>query len=217
MIQKYFQRVINNILPFVFMGLIIGVVIGKASWFRSFTWINDYLNYADIQTYYPDSGQSLFFDHFGPATLTFLLIAMIAFAGVHRIALGSREKNSRDTKGFSHTLESLGSLLAIAWLGLILGIALPALIFQGFTKFVVFFLNVSYPLVFLVEVTICAAILSGGFLNKVHSLVGRIGPQSLVVRVEGIVLLLLSIVMLTYEQNHLDLIRSFTYWVKSFL
>jgi hypothetical protein len=217
MFKKYFQRVINNILPFVFMGLIVGNVIGNASWLRGVGWINDFLNYADINTYYPDSGQSLFLDHFGPATLTFLLIAMIAFAGIHRIGFGSRERNSRDTKGFSHTLESFGSLLAIAWLGLILGIALPVLILQGFTKFMVFFLNVSYPLVFLVEVVICVAFLSSAFLKKVHSLAGGFGPQSLVIRVEGIVLLLLSAVMLAFQQKHQDLIYSFTYWVKSFL
>ena len=113
--------------------------------------------------------------------------------------------------------ESFGSLLAIAWLGLILGIALPVLVFQGLTKFVVFFLNVSYPLVFMVEAMICTALLSGAFLKKVHSMVGRYGPESLVIRVEGIVLLLLSTAMLTYQQNHQDLIGSFAQWVKSFL
>jgi hypothetical protein len=217
MFKRYFQKVKNNILPFLFMGLIVGNVIGNASRLRGVGWINDFLNYADINTYYPDSGQTLFLYYFGPATLTFLLIAMIAFAAIHRIGFGSREKNSRDTNSFSHTLESFGSLLAIAWLGLILGIALPVLILQGFTKFMVFFLNVSYPLVFLVEAMICVAFLSSPFLKKVHSLVGGFGPQSLVIRIEGIVLLLLSTVMLAFQSNHLDLIDSFTYWVRSFL
>jgi hypothetical protein len=94
---------------------------------------------------------------------------------------------------------------------------LPALIFQGYVRFTVFFLNVSYPLVFLVEAMICTALLSSPFLKKVHSLAGGFGPQSLVIRVEGIVLLMLSTVMLAFQQNHLDLIDSFTDWVKSFL
>jgi hypothetical protein len=217
MFKKYLHKVKNNILPFVFIGLIVGIVIGKASMFRGVGFINDFLNYADINTYFPDSGQSLFLNHFGPASLTFLLIAMIAFAGIHRIVFGSREKNSRDNGGFSHTLDTFGSLLAIAWLGLIVGIGLPALIFQGYVRFTVFFLNVSYPLVFLVEAMICTALLSSPFLKKVHSMAGGFGPQSLVVRVEGVVLLLLSAVMLTFQENHLDLIDSFTDWVKSFL
>ena len=217
MFQKYIQRIKNNILPFVFMGLIVGIVIGKASWFRSFGWLNDYIKYAGINTYYPDSGQSLFFDHFGPATLTFLLIAMFAFSGIHRIALGARERSFRDKKGFNHTLESFGSLLAIAWLGLILGITLPTLVFQGFTKFIVFFVNVSYPLVFLLEAAVCVAFLSGDTLKKVHNLAGGYARENIAIRAEGIVLLLLSIAMITYQQKHLDTIKSFTLWVKSIL
>ena len=212
MFKQYFRKAGISILPFLFMGLTVGIVIGKASWFRGIGWMNDYLNYADINTYYPDSGQSLFLSHFGPATLTVLLIAMFAFAGIHRIVRGSREK-----KGTTHTLESFGFLLSMAWLGLIVGIAVPALIFQGFRPFMMFFLNVSYPLVFLVEVAICTAFLAGPFLKKLHSLAGGFGPQSLVIRVEGLVLLLLSALMLAFQENHLDLIDSFTHWVKSFL
>lgn len=217
MFQKYIQRVKNNILPFVFMGLFVGIVIGKASWFRRFGWINDYLNYAGINTHYPDSGQLLFFNHFGPATLTFLLIAMFAFSGIYRIALGVREKNFRDSKGFNHTLESFGSLLAIAWLGLILGITLPTLIFQGFTSFIVFLVNVSYPLVFLVEANICVAFLSGDILKKVYDLAGGYARENLAIRAEGIVLLSLSMIMITFQQKHLDTIKSFTLWVKTML
>ena len=217
MFQNQIQRVKENILPFIFIGLFVGVVIGKASWFRSFAWVNDYLNYAGIDTRYPDSGQSLFFNHFGPATLTFLLVAMFAFSGIYRIALGVREKGPKERKGFNQSLESIGSLLAIAWLGLILGIMLPTLVFQGFASFITFFVNVSYPLVFLVEVNIGAAFLSGNTLKKVHDLAGGYHREMLATRAEGIVLLSPSIIMITYQQKHLDTIKSFTVWIKSML
>lgn len=217
MFKAQIQRVKENILPFIFIGLFVGVVIGKASWFRSFSWVNDYLNYAGIDTRYPDSGQALFFNHFGPATLTFLLVAMFAFSGFYRIALGVREKGPKDVKGFNQSLESIGSLLAIAWLGLILGIMLPTLIFQGFASFITFFVNVSYPLVFLVEVNIGAAFLAGNTLKKVNELAGGYHREMLAIRAEGIVLLSLSIIMMTYQQKHLDTIKSFTVWIKSML
>ena len=61
MFRKQIKRVRENILPFVYIGMFIGIVIGKASLFRRIDWLNDYLLYAKIDTYYPDSGQIVFF------------------------------------------------------------------------------------------------------------------------------------------------------------
>lgn len=217
MFQKYIQRVKNNILPFVLMGLFVGIVIGKASWFRSFGWINDYLKYAEIDTYYPDSGQILFFNHFGPDALTFLLVAIFAFSGIGRIVLGVREKGPEYNEGIVQSLENFGSLLAIAWLGLILGITLPILLFQGFASCITFFVFVAYPLVFLVEVNICTAFLSGDTLMKVNDLAAKYHKTNLGIRAEGLFLLSVAILALTYEDKHTDTIRSFTLWIRSML
>jgi hypothetical protein len=217
MFDNQIQRVKDNILPFVFIGLIIGIVIGKASWFRSIGWINSYLKYSGINTYYPDSGQILFLNHFGPETLTFLLVAMFAFAGIYRIALGSREEGPRSSSGMVQSFENFGSLLAIAWLGLILGIAVPTLIFQGFSSFIAFFVSVFYPLVFLTEVNFCTSFLSGDTLRKVHDSIERYGRGNLGIRAEGICLLALSILMLTYVDKHTDVINSFTHFIRSIL
>ena len=64
MFQNQIQRVRDNLLPFAIIGLLIGIIIGKASWFRSFGWISEYLRYAGINTRYPDSGQIIFLNHF---------------------------------------------------------------------------------------------------------------------------------------------------------
>jgi hypothetical protein len=217
MFDNQVQRVKDNILPFVLIGLFVGIFIGKASWFRSFGWINDYLKYAEINTYYPDSGQILFFNHFGPDSLTFLLVAIFAFAGIGRMARGVREKDLDDKDGIVQSLENLGSLLAVAWLGLILGMTPPVLIYEGFASSVGFLVNIAYPLVFLVEVNICIAFLSGDTLRKVHDLVERYDRSNFGVRGEGLFLLALAILILTYENKHVDTITAFTLWIRSFL
>ena len=217
MFDNQIQRVKNNILPYIFIGLFVGIIIGKASWFRSFGWINSYLKYAGIDTYYPDSGQILFFNHFGPDTLTFLLVAIFAFSGIGRIVLGVREKDPKNTSGIVQSLENFGSLLAIAWLGLILGMTLPVLIFQGFASCIAIFVSVFYPLIFLIEVNVCTGFLTGDTLGKLHDSIERYNRANLGVRAEGLCILGLAILALTYEDKHTDIIRSFTLWIRSIL
>jgi hypothetical protein len=217
MFQSQVQRVVDNILPFSFIGLFVGIVIGKASLFRSFGSLNNYFNYAVIDTHYPDSGQNLFFDHFNPDTLTFLLVAMFAFAACSRLVFGIREKFPEDGRGNIRSLENFGSLLAIAWLGLILGISLPTLLFQGFGSCIKFLVNIAYPILFLIEVRICTTFLSGKSLYKVHELAGGYNKNNLGIRAEGLVILVLAILMLTYQDRQSEAVRSFTYWIRSIL
>jgi hypothetical protein len=54
-------------------------------------------------------------------------------------------------------------------------------------------------------------------LYKVHELAGGYKNNSLGVRAEGLLLMILTIVMLTFHDRQTDAIRSFTYWVRSIL
>jgi hypothetical protein len=217
MFNNQIQRVKDNILPFVYIGLFVGIFIGKASWFRSFSWIDNFLNYIVINTYYPDSGQIIFFSHFEPDTLTFMLAAIFAFAAIIRITLGVREKDPTYNEGIIQSVENLASLLAIAWLGLILGITLPVLVFEGYRECIAFFVFVAYPLLFLVEVSICTAFLSGETLMKVNNLSARYLKMDFGIRLEGLFLLGLAMLVLTFQDKHSDMIYSFTRWVRTIL
>lgn len=194
------------------MGLLLGIVIGKASWLRSFGWINEYLVYAKINTYYVDSGQTIFLDHFDAGILMYLLIAIFVTAALQRVFLGIRDQGQK-TAGVIPTLASFGSLLAIAWAGMILGISIPTFIFQGYGKFVIFFLYIIYPLLFLIELKICTDFLSG----KLYAIVGLRGPSRLGIRVEGLVVMGIALTMLTYQELYFASIRSFTRWANSML
>ena len=213
--KKQIQRVRDNILPFVYIGLFVGVVLGKANLFRKIGWINDYILYANIDTKYPDSGQILFFNHFGTSTLTFLLVALFAFAGLHRIIFADQESHFENTGSFSRSLESFGSLLAIAWLGLIVGIALPVLLYQGIESCITFLVFAVYPMLFLIEVTICTAFLSSNSLDKLQVIFGRYTRLRLGIRMEGVVVLGIGILILTYEAKYSAILKSFAVWVKS--
>jgi hypothetical protein len=217
MFQSQVERVKDNIIPFAFIGLLVGIVIGKASLFRSISPINNYFNYAVIDTYYPDSGQILFFNHFNPNTLTLLLVAIFSLAAISRLFFGIREKFAEDGRGNIRTLENFGSLLAIAWMGLILGISLPTLIFQGVASCIKFLVYIAYPVLFLIEVRICTAFLSGKSLYKVHELAGGYNRHRVGIRAEGLVILVLAMLMLTYQDRHSEAVRSLTHWIRTML
>ena len=213
MFNYQLKRVKDNILPFACIGLLIGTVIGKASWFRSFPSLNNYFGYAGISTYFPDSGQIVFYNHFSPDTLTLLLVAIFGFAGITRLVLGVTERGPQDRTSIMQSLESIGALLAIAWLGLILGIMIPVFIFQSVTSGVNFLVNIFYPLIFLIEVSLCTELLSGNYLNKVRRLIGN--KANLGIRVEGLLILGLGGLILTYQSQHADTIDSLTVWITS--
>jgi hypothetical protein len=210
------QRAKENVLPFIGMGLFIGILAGKASWFRSFGWLNDYFVYAGINTYYPDSGQTLFFNYFDSGPLTFFVIAIFAYSAFSRVIFGIDEKGPRNCREIIRAIENFGSLLATAWLGLILGIMLPTLIFQGVVSCMTFSVYAVYPLLFLIEISICTAFLMSHALYRMKEFVGR-GKLKLGVRLEGLFLLGLTILMFTYEGKHSAAVDSFVLWAKSMM
>ncbi len=217
MFDNQIQRVKDNILPFTYIGLFIGVVIGKASWFRKIGWLNDYFRFSKIDTHYPDSGQIIFFNHFDPDTLTFLLIALFAFSAFYRIVFGTHERDSGNSRSINQTIENFGSLLAIAWLGLIAGIMLPTLIYEGIASCITFLVYAVYPLLFLIEVKICTAFLSGNSLYKLQVHFARFTRWKLGVRIEGLVILGLATLMLAYQDKYSATLESFTLWAKSII
>ena len=115
MLHEQIQRLKDNIIPFVLVGLFVGIVIGKASWFRSFGPIRDFLSFSGINTRYPDSGQRLFFAHFDAHLLTYILMAILVIVGLWQLFAGWRG-NGFLYRRMIGPLELVGSYLAIAWM-----------------------------------------------------------------------------------------------------
>ena len=207
------SKVKSNILPFIIIGLVLGLVIGKASKLRGIGTINDWLNFASINTYFPDSGQRLFFNYFFPEVLTFFLVVMLALAGFHRLVRGDREKFPDDRNSNSQALDNFGSLLAIAWLGLLIGISVPVMIYEHPLRGLEFLANAAFPLVFLIEVQVCTAFISGTGLNVVYNLAGGHSRTAVSVRAEGLVLVLAAGALMTFMEHHYQAIDWFVRWV----
>jgi hypothetical protein len=215
MFHQQIQRVKYNILPFMLIGFCIGIVIGKASWFRSINWLDNYLRYAQINTYHHDSGQTLFFKYFDPNVLTFLLFALFFFAGMNRLLFGSHEGSSKNVGSISHSIETFGSLLAIAWLGLTVGIALPVLLFQGVNSSIGLLVHTVYPIFFLIEVSICTTFLSGNALGIFQNIFGGSLGSNLGARIGGLLVLGIALTILTYETKYAAAVKSCIAWLKS--
>jgi hypothetical protein len=213
MFRTQIQRVLGNTLPFIFIGMFVGLFIRNATWFRSIGWFNDWLVYTRINTRYFDSGQMLFMRGFNPDSLTYMLVCLCFFSALHRIVFGSHGRHSR--WDFNQSIEQLGSFLAIAWLGLIVGITVPALIYQSIQSGVSFLTNAVYPLLFLVEVTLINGLLYRSSLLVFLSQNRIYHKLKNVIRLDGLIALALGILMLTYQNKYDSLLYSFTRWVRS--
>jgi hypothetical protein len=217
MFNYQIERVKENILPFFWIGIIVGIVIEKAEYLSGIDWLNSYLNYANIKIDYQTIGQKIFFEHFAPNTLMFLLVAIFFLSAVHRVFWGALEKEPKERKGIIYALENFGSLLGIAWLGLMLGIMLPALIFEGYSSFFKFLIFSTYPIVFLFEVSICTVFLYWEGLHKIPEYFDGYSKWRLGTRLEGVGILCLAILFLTYHKQHESMMNKFSQWLLSFL
>ncbi|EIF41619.1 hypothetical protein DOK_17955, partial [gamma proteobacterium BDW918] len=156
---------------------------------------------------YKDSGQSIFFEHFAPNTLLYILIAIFFFSALHRTIIGAIEKPPKHNEGAIYALENFGSLLAISWLGLMIGIMGPALYYEGFASFVKFLVLAIYPVMFLVEVSLCIAFLYWEGMRKIPTYIDDRTGWKWGTRAEGAFVLLLALIMLTYHQQYDSFIK----------
>lgn len=217
MFQYQIKRVKENILPFILIGFIVGLFIGKADFLNSINWLNLYFDYANIKIDYKDGGQKIFFEHFAPNTLMFLLVAIFVLSAAHRIFFGALEKSPKERKGIIYSLENFGSLLAIVWLGLTWGIMWPALIFEGHISFFKFLFLSVYPVLFLFEVTCCTIFLHWQGLHKIPEYIDGHRKWKVGTRLEGIAIFGLAILMLTYHEQYDTMMNSFSQWLVSLL
>jgi hypothetical protein len=92
---------------------------------------------------------------------------------------------------------------------------LPTLIFQGVVSCITFSVYAVYPLLFLIEVKICTAFLSGDSLYKLQVQFARFSSWKLGVRIEGLVILGMATLMLAYQAKYSAKLEAFTYWARS--
>jgi hypothetical protein len=206
MFNHQIQRIRDSIVPFACIGLLISVFIGKASWFRSIGFVRDFLKSSGIYSRYPDSGQQVFFSYFDSEVLTYILILILIFTGLWRTVVGKEESGFMQHDVLS-PLERFGSLLAIAWLGLIVGMVVPIGFYEGFASSFTFFATAVHPLLFLVSVALMSAFLSSELLAKVGSTVDRRMPGGLGTRAEGLVILGSGLLLTAFQDEYFAIVN----------
>lgn len=213
MFNGQIERIANNIGAFIWIGFIAGICVGTEEWFEKQEFVRCYLDYADLNIDISSFSETVFFEHFAPNTLILLLIAIYILSALHRMVFGSLEREPREKSGTIYSLENFSSLLAIAWLGMMLGISIPAFVFEGVYSFLKFLLLALYPSIYLVEVTLLTSLLYCEGLHKPPEFLNDKAAWKAGTRLEGFFILILGFLMLTYHQQYNEMMNSFSTWV----
>lgn len=198
-IQK--KRIKANIIPFAMIGLIVGGFIGFANQLKELSWLNGYLRYANITMDFSDLGSSVMFEHLAPNTLVVLLIAIFLFSALRRILFGALEAAPTEQSGIVFALENFASLLAIAWLGIMFGLLVPALAFSGWKAMAGFALLMLYAAIYLIEVSAATMLTHLQLISKLPIFTHERGRWKMKTRLEGIVILAIGFAALTYHKQ----------------
>ncbi|WP_152439491.1 MULTISPECIES: hypothetical protein [unclassified Marinobacter] len=145
--------------PFILTGLFAGLAIGLSEYLRKMDWLVSYLDYASIDFDLADAAQKILDENLAPTTLVFLVVIIFTMSALHRIFFGAMEFEPKERKGIIFILENFASLLGIAWLGLMWGLSVPALIFESKELFCGLLLMSLFPLILIFQLTVITSLI----------------------------------------------------------
>jgi len=207
MFKLQLQRIRENALPFVFTGLFSGLAIGLSEYFRQVDWLTDYLNYASIDLDLNEAAQKILNENLAPTTLVFLVVVIFTLSALYRIWFGAMESEPKERKGLIFVLENFASLLGIAWFGLMLGLVIPAAIFEG--KELAFSLLVmsAFPLILIFQLTMITSIIYLELFHKFPEWADKNSIWRMGTRLEGVMILALVFLFVTYHAVYVNLMN----------
>jgi hypothetical protein len=145
------NRILNNIFPFLIIGALSGYIsVCKVS-LESLIWLQDLQSFMKIDIDWEAISIDMFSEHAAPQSLTVIIVSLTFFSILHKLVYGEvQELNTWFGMKVVLSLENFGSLLAIAMLGLILGVAMSALTTGDVYSFIKFILVSTFPILTLV-------------------------------------------------------------------
>ncbi|WP_146162720.1 hypothetical protein [Vibrio splendidus] len=210
-LKNQLNRVRENICAFILLGMLSGFIVGGEDYLSDLKYLNSLLSLLDVQIDYKELGSSFMFEHFAPNSLVLILVFAFFFSSLHRIFHGAIRTEKVEEKGIIYSLVNFGSLLAIAWLGIMLGISFPALIFDGWKVSLSFWILSIYPVLFLIEISCCQLIMYWEGLSERPVFKEDMKAWARKTSLEGIAILVLAFVVLIGMEKHqtfIDLIVS---------
>lgn len=202
------NRIKENILPFFLIGLAAGFVIGTSTKLNEMSWLNIYLNYANISIDYAATSSSVLSEHLAPTTLMILLVSIGVSSAMYRIIFGAMEAAPIKRRGPIFALENFASLLAIAWLGIMLGLLLPAAIYEGWRTAAKFAFLAIYPAIYLFEVSAVTALMYCELKYRRPRFENNLRKWRMQTRLEGLIILAVAIALLTYYKQYNEFIHT---------
>ncbi|EIU6827871.1 hypothetical protein L5176_004472 [Vibrio parahaemolyticus] len=211
--NKQLNRVRDNICAFILLGMLSGFIVGGEDYLSDLKHLNYLLSLLDVQIDYKELGSSLMFEHLAPNSLVLILVFTFLFSSLHRIFHGAIPAEKVEEKGIIYSLVNFGSLLAIAWLGIMLGISIPALIFDGWKVSISFWILTIYPILFLIEIACCQLLMYAEGLSERPVFKEDMKAWARKTSLEGIAILVLAFVVLIGIEKH----QTFIGWIVSTL
>ncbi|WP_228223650.1 hypothetical protein [Marinobacter nauticus] len=204
-------------MPFILTGLFAGLAIGLSEHFRRVDWLSDYLDYAAIDLDLNETAQKILNENLAPTTLVFLVIIIFTLSALYRILYGAMESEPKERKGLIFVLENFASLLGIAWFGLILGLSLPALIFEGKGLFFGLLIMSVFPLILIFQLTMITSLIYLELFHKFPEWADRNSGWRMGTRLEGCVILALAVLFVTYHAPYVELMNKIGSFLVSLL
>jgi hypothetical protein len=150
----YLKRIQKEILPFILIGLLTKLVFLFQSDLLRWKWVKTWFRYADITLSLKLRSFQLFGEFVAPLTIAYCLVFLYILAALHRLIIGrTGEGGSFFINKIILPIEQFASLLSIATLGLLIGIAIGSIV-NGPKAAVSFLVFALYPIFFLLLLAI---------------------------------------------------------------
>jgi hypothetical protein len=192
-------KIKENVVPFIIIGISSGLVFRFEDSIKELDWLTNYLEFAKIPLDLKADYLTSFGEHIAPVTLTYSLIFTYLLAIFHRIIWGEvSAKGTWVTNNVIKPIASFASNLAIAMLGLLIGICIASI--GEFWKYsVAFALATIYPLAYLLLLRLGVGFVYDDRQHKINSMFRDYAPRPIKSRAQGLYMLIIGSIVITFH------------------
>ena len=194
-------RIKDNIAPFIIIGLLSGVIFRFADVIQASGFIQSYLEFAKINLNLKADYLSAFSEHIAPVTLSYSLIFIYVLATFHRIVWGEvSPRGTWLTKRVINPVALFSSSLAVAMLGLLIGIAIASL-GESWRYSLAFLIACAYPVSYMFLLKAGVGFVYDDRHHKVTDFFIDNTPRSIKSRAQGVHMLIMATIVITFHSH----------------
>lgn len=212
---KFISELHDKSRAFVLIGLLCGLLIVIDPYLAKDGMVYAYLKYAQIPIDLSEHADAIISEHMAFMSISYMVVILMILSSIHRAFFGCDESSSIYLK-FIRPIEDFLLSLNGALLGLFIGVAAVAIIeavfFNGSFQHALGFIFFCFiPHAFSFTVHLSRQVVSERFVIGKYVL-GQVGDM-----LEGLFLLILAILLLTYHVQFIDFYQSIPGAIVNFL